>query len=177
MNYTKLFYWLAVADNARTLFGWGVAIFTSIAVMATIINIICRGKYLDLDSETSETNKDEYLQTAKSARKWILWSYPFMFLWWALLVFTPSKKDALLIVAGGQTMNFLTTDSSAKQIPHELSNFVVTELKNMAADAKVDLNIANQKEKILNEAKNMTTDELIQKMSVDSAFAKIVLNK
>lgn len=175
MNYTKLFYWLAVADNARTLFGWGVAIFTTIAVVATIINIICRGKYLS--SETPESDKEDYLQTAKSARKWILWSYPFMFLWWALLVFTPSKKDALLIVAGGQTMNFLTTDSSAKQIPHELSNFVVTELKNMAADAKVDLNIANQKEKILNEAKNMTTDELIQKMSVDTTFAKIVLNK
>lgn len=175
MNYTKLFYWLAVADNARTLFGCGVVIFTSIAVIATIINIICRGKYSSID--TPESDKDEYLQTAKSARKWILWSYPFMFLWWALLVFTPSKKDALLIVGGGQTMNFLTTDSSAKQIPHELTNFVVTELKNMAADAKVDLNIANQKEKILNEAKNMTTDELIQKMSVDSAFAKIVLNK
>ena len=65
MNYTKLFYWLAVADNARTLFGWGVAIFTTIAVIATIINIICRGKYLD--SDTPESYKEDYLQTAKSS--------------------------------------------------------------------------------------------------------------
>ena len=54
MNYTKLFYWLAVADNARTLFGWGVAIFTTIAVIATIINIISRtGRYKYSIGDTS----------------------------------------------------------------------------------------------------------------------------
>ena len=114
-----------------------------------------------MSNDTPESDKDEYLQTAKSARNWMMWSYPFMFLWWALVVFTPSKKDALLIVAGGQTMNFLTTDSSAKQIPSELSNFVVTELKNMAADAKVDLNIANQKEKIANQKEKMASCVLV----------------
>jgi uridylate kinase len=100
-----------------------------------------------------------------------------MFLFWSLFIFTPSKKDALLIVAGGQTMNFLTTDSVAKQIPHELSNFVVTELKNMAAEAQVDLNIKDQKEKILEDAKNMSAKELVEKMKVDSTFAKVILDK
>lgn len=27
MDYTKLFYWLVIADNARLLFGWVIAIF------------------------------------------------------------------------------------------------------------------------------------------------------
>lgn len=163
MNYTELFYWLTVADNARDLFRVGVIIFTAIAVIATVANILLRG---DGDDDS-----------ATQARKWIWWSYPFMFLFWSLLIFTPSKKDALLIVAGGQTMNFLTTDKSAKQIPHELSSFIVTELKNMAADAKVDLNIKDQKEKILEEAKDMTAKELMEKMKVDTTFAKIVLDK
>jgi hypothetical protein len=105
------------------------------------------------------------------------WSYPFAILFWMLQIATPSKKDALLIVAGGQTLNFLTTDSTSKQIPKELSNFVVTELKNMANDAKINLNIQDQKEKILEEAKNMTSAELITKMASDSNFAKIILNK
>jgi uridylate kinase len=35
----------------------------------------------------------------------------------------------LLIIAGGQTQFFLTTDKAAKQIPAELSGFVLTELK------------------------------------------------
>ena len=47
----------------------------------------------------------------------------------------------------------------------------------MAQDVKVELNIQNQKEKILEDAKNMTTSELIQKMNSDSIFAKIILNK
>ncbi len=163
MNYTELFYWLTVADNARLLFKWGAGIFTFVALVSTAVNIICR-----LDNEDN---------AASIARNWIKWSYPFMFLWWALLIFTPSKKDALLIVAGGQTMNFLTTDSTAKQIPHELSNFVVTELKNMASEAQVDLNIKDQKQKILDEAQNMSSKELVEKMKVDSTFAKVILEK
>lgn len=163
MNYTELFYWLTVADNARTMFTVGIMIFTAVAVISTVVNFIAIG---DGDNNT-----------AMQARKWMWWSYPFMFLFWSLYVFTPSKKDALLIVAGGQTMNFLTTDSTAKQIPHELSNFVVTELKSMAAEAQVDLNIKGQKEKILDEAKNMSAKELMEKMKVDSTFAKVILEK
>jgi hypothetical protein len=145
------------------MFRVGLFIFTAIAVIATIINFVCR------------SNDDD--DAAVQARKWMWWSYPFMFLFWSLFIFTPSKKDALLIVAGGQTMNFLTTDKSAKQIPHELSSFIVTELKNMATEAKVDLNIKDQKAKILEEAKNMSAKELMDKMKVDTTFAKIVLDK
>jgi hypothetical protein len=163
MNYTEVFYWLTVADNAKTMFIVGITIFTAVAVISTAINFIARGDGDD--------------NTAVQARKWMWWSYPFMFLFWSLFIFTPSKKDALLIVAGGQTMNFLTTDSTAKQIPHELSNFVVTELKNMASEAQVDLNIKDQKEKILDEAKNMSAKELLEKMKVDSTFAKVILEK
>lgn len=163
MNYTSLFYWLTVADNARFMFKTGMVIFTAIAVIATIVNIFARGEGDD--------------KPADVARKWMWWSYPFMFLFWSMFIFTPSKKDALLIVAGGQTMNFLTTDKSAKQIPHELSSFIVTELKNMATEARVDLNIKDQKQKLLDEAKNMTAKELMDKMKVDTTFAKIVLDK
>ena len=163
MNYTSLFYWLTVADNARDMFFTGIVIFTSVVVLSTAANLISRGNGDDDDADR--------------ARKWMWWSYPFMFLFWSLFIFTPSKKDALLIVAGGQTMNFLTTDKSAKQIPHELSSFIVTELKNMASEAKVDLNIKDQKAKILDEAKNMSAKELMDRMKVDTTFAKIVLDK
>jgi len=105
------------------------------------------------------------------------WSYPFMILFWALYVFTPSKKDALLIVAGGQTLNFLTTDSSARKIPHELSDFVLTELKNMSQEVKVDLNLTDQKEKILEEAKSMTGKQLIERMKNDTTFANFIKGK
>ena len=168
MNYTELFYWLTVADNAKDLFLTGIGVFTLVSIISTVWFIVDR----DDNDMTAAPNS-----AAERAKKWMWWSYPFMVLFWSLHVFTPSKKDALLIVAGGQTMNFLTTDKSAKQIPHELSTFIVTELKNMAADAKVDLNIKDQKEKILEDAKNMSAKELVEKMKVDSTFAKVILDK
>jgi hypothetical protein len=47
----------------------------------------------------------------------------------------------------------------------------------MATEAKVNLNIKDQKEKILSEAKDMTSKELIEKMKVDTTFAKIIMGK
>ena len=171
MNYTNLFYWLTVADNAKSMFVTFIVIFTAISVIATLGYLFGTRT----DRYNGQTDEDKELQ--RMARKWMWWSYPFMILFWSLYVFTPDKRDALLIVAGGTTMNFLTTDSTAKQIPHELTSFVVTELKNMAKNAEVDLNIGSQKDKILDEAKNMSATELMDKMKVDSNFAKIILDK
>ncbi len=74
-------------------------------------------------------------------------------------------------------MEFMTTDSVAKQIPHDVMNFLSTELRNMAAEAKVDLGIENQKEKVLESVKTMTAEELINTMKNDSTVAKIILEK
>lgn len=161
MNWYKLFYWLTVADNAKTMFIVFTALFTLISVISTIAYF---------------TNHDEE-DNQRMSRKWMWWSYPFMILFWSLFIFTPDRKDALLIIAGGGTMEFLTTDSTAKQIPHELSNFVITELRNMGAEAQIELGVKSQKDKILDEAKQMTSEQLLQKMKVDSNFANIILNK
>lgn len=168
MNYTKLFYWLSVADNAKTMFIVFVILFTIISVISTVWFIANRSSY----DMSCEDNKG-----AERAKKWMWWSYPFMVLFWSLFVFTPNKKDALLIVAGGQTMQFLTTDSTAKQIPHDVLNFVSTELRSMAKEAQVDLGISNQKDRLIQEAKQMTTEQLLQRMQTDSLFSKVILNQ
>jgi hypothetical protein len=160
MDYTKLFYWLVVADNAKFMFDVFTGIFTLVSVIATVAYFINIG---DDDNQ-------------RMSRNWMWWSYPIMIIFWSLTIFTPSKKDALLIVAGGQTLNFLTTDESAKQIPSELSGFILTELKNMAAEAQVELGIKDQKERLIEEAKTMTTEELLKRMNEDKNFADIILN-
>lgn len=170
MNYTSLFYWLVVADNMKSLFQVGITIFTIIALFATIVNIISKVNYLEKGSE-------DYLKDSIAAKKWIWWSYPLTFLFWSLFILTPSKRDSLLIVAGGGTLNFLTTDSTAKKIPHEMTNFVVTELKNMAKENEVELGINEQKEKVIEEAKKMSSEELINKIKTDSTFKKILVEE
>lgn len=165
MNYTSLFYWLTVADNAKTMFVIFFILFGVIAAIATIAY---------LGSASKEDEQDEKDQAM--SRKWMWWSYPFFILFMSLYVFTPSKRDALLIVAGGTTLNFLTTDSASRQIPKELSNFVVSELKNMASSAKVELSIKDQKQKMLEEVKDLTTEELLKKMKTDTLLKKALLN-
>lgn len=147
-----------------------IIIFTIISLIATIAYFSNVGAPY---REKTESEKENQMMS----RKWMWWSYPIMVLFWSLYVFTPDRKDALLIVAGGGTMEFLTTDSTAKQIPHELSTFVVTELKNMGKEAQVELGVMSQKDKILDEAKHMTSQQLLEKMRVDSNFANIILNK
>lgn len=172
MNYVKWIYWITVADNARTFFMWFITMFTIISIIATVAYLFCIGSESENGGQTEDDKAGQ-----KMARKWMWWGYPFMILFWMLYILTPNKKDAMLIIAGGQTLNFLTTDSSAKKIPHELTTFVVDGLKSMAKDVQVDLGISNAKDKILEEAKQMTGQQVIERMGVDSNFAKIILNK
>jgi hypothetical protein len=171
MDYTKLFYWLSVADNAKVFFAWGIFIFMLILIISTAVHMA-----IVSSSESSKDEKDVDSRIRRVTRSWqftgLFWSMVF----WSLYIFTPSKKDALLIVAGGQTLNYLTTDTITKQIPREMSNFVLTELKNMAKDAEVDLNISNRKEQILNDIKEMTTEELIHKMKDNPELKELILN-
>lgn len=162
MNYYKIFYWLTVADNAKNLF----VIFGVILGIISVVSVLC---WLGAFDNTEEQKR--------KSRNWVFWSMPFTLLMWSLCILTPSKRDSLLILAGGGTLTFLTTDSAAKQIPHELSSFVISELKSMTSDAKVSIDLSTQKEKILQSAKNMTAAELIDKMKVDSNFAKIIINQ
>jgi hypothetical protein len=162
MNYQKLFYWMSVADQAKTFF-------MIVAVIASIIGLVSFLIALGAFSE-------DYDDKAK-ARKWVFFSWPIWIIFWGLWIFTPDKKDALFIVAGGGAMNYLSQDSTAKQLPHELLEFTKVNLQNLAADAKVQLGIQSQKEKILDEAKNMTSAEILDRMKIDSNFAKIMLQK
>lgn len=168
MNWYSIFYWLTVADNAKDFFWFFAIIFSLIAV----ISIICYFVY----------SYNEATSDARQSRKWFFWSFPFMMLLWMGIIFTPSKRDALLIIAGGGTMEFLSNDSTAKEIPHDMLNFVQVELKAMALEAKVEILDAKNEftqrqieDRIREEAKKLTTDELLLKMQKDKEFARIVM--
>jgi hypothetical protein len=186
MNWYSIFYWVTRADSVRTFFDVASDIFTWMAIFAFIAMI---GAAMHLMSQISDgnckTEEEEKthpeVRSAKMLKRYISSIFyvtlVLSLITWAGYMFTPTKKETLLIIAGGGTMQFLTTDSAAKQIPHELSTFVVTELKSMAKEAQVDLGIASQKDKILEEAKNMTSQQLIERVKVDTNFAKIIMDR
>jgi hypothetical protein len=165
MSYTELFYWLTVAENMKDFFVFFIIIFGASSIASTIAFFVGR----DSDGECPEDG------VAERAKKWIWWSVPFLMVFWFLNIATPDKKQALLIIAGGTSLDYLANDSVAKQIPREMSTFVISELKNMAKEAKVDLGIATQKDKILETAKEMSAEQLIQAMKDNPDMKKILL--
>lgn len=162
MDYQKLFYWMSVADNAKIFF-------LIVAVITSVIGFISLLLSLGVFDPPNDV--------MKKARNWVFFSWPLWIIFWGLWIFTPDKKDALFIVAGGGAMNYLSQDSSAKQLPHELIEFTKVNIQNLAEDAKVQLGVQSQKDKILNEAKNMTSSEILDRMKTDTNFAKIILEK
>jgi len=165
MSYTELFYWLTVADNAKTFFGIFAIVFCFIFILTQLIRI-----FSHTDGEPSE-------DFIARINKWTWYSTPLMLLFLSLWIFTPNKRDALLIIAGGKTLDFLATDEAAKQIPHELSDFVLTELKHMAKDAKVDLGIASEKDKMLDKVKTLTGEELIKFIKENPDYKDLILSQ
>lgn len=186
MNWYNIFYWITRSDSVKDFFDSTSNIFSWFAVLSFIILVIISSFAHSIISENNiKTQEDEDndpdVRGYKRLRRYFAYifyvSLGLSLITWSCYVFTPTKKEALLIMAAGGTMNYLTTDSTAKEIPHEMSTFVITELKTMAQEAKVDLGINSLKDRILDSAKNMSTVQLMERMKVDTNFAKIVLNK
>ena len=167
MSYTELFYWLTVADNAKVFFGVFAVFFSCVFVITQLVRIFSHN-----DGDGSSPDKE----LVNKINKWTWYSTPFMLFFISIWIFTPNKRDALLIVAGGSTLDYLANDSVAKQIPREMSNFVLSELKNMAKESKVDLGIANEKDKLLEKVKNLSGSELIELINTNPEYKDLILN-
>lgn len=172
MNWYQIFYWLVVADSLKNVILTFAIIFTLFAVIAFLWFIIDRNA-----NDATTTGRNGKVTGAERAKKWLWYTLPFLIVLWLCYVLIPDRKGALIIIAGGGALEYFTNDSTAKQIPKELSSFVLTELKTMAAEAKIELGSIGYKEEILNQAKSLTTQELIQKMKQDTTFAKVILNQ
>lgn len=129
MNWYEIFYWVTVADGAKDFFDTFSNVFTWGFIISTVIMIILIGLHLDTTQGKTE-------ETERSDRFWIkffrnisIWLAILSTITWAGYVFIPSKKDALTIIAGGAVGQFITTDSSAKQIPSEVMLLLRSKIK------------------------------------------------
>lgn len=182
MNYYNLFYWITRGDSIKqaldTTSNWCLSFFVCSIIFLVLARMFYTGEIL----ENKDKSPEELSKTAtplKNLFKFSVWCFVVMGLvttvMWVAWAMVPTKKDSLLILGAGATLNFLTQDSAAKQVPSEVMNFMVTELKSLSAEAKVDLGIAVQKDKILQEAKTWSTETLLEKIKVDTSLRKILL--
>lgn len=156
MNWYNIFYWLTVADSVKSFFDVFSNIFTILSVVSLIIMIFMIIAVNDsTNSEESVTSIKWWLSCFR--RIWI-WCMVMLFITWAGYVFTPSKKDAMVIIAGGAVGNFITKDTSARQIPAEIMTLlrdkIRSEIREVNADTVTDTLASKSKEELIDLIKN-----------------------
>lgn len=192
MNYYEIFYWITVADSAKRFFDAMSDIFTFLAIVSFIAFLYVKGvQFFDPQKDHVLDEKGNWLKDQndswvyeeskgfvairKTIALFFYFTTFFCIIFWAGYVFTPTKKDGLLIVAAGGTLNYLSTDSAAKQLPHDMINFVSTELKSLAKEAEVEIKGLNDKQSLKDELLQLPKEQLIERMKTDSIARKLFL--
>lgn len=142
MNWYKIFYWVTVADGVKGFFDTISNVFLFFSVVSFIAYWIVFFSYRngrDGSEPTEPKLRKEYRFWVTIVRRTFIWCFTLMTITWAAYVFCPSKKDAVIIIAGGAVGNFITSDSSAKQIPAELTLLIREKMRNEINELKADV--------------------------------------
>jgi hypothetical protein len=184
MNWYSTFYWLTVADSVKKFFDVASNVFTFFAVIFFLIMIITIiGKAIQVSEDSVENEEDE--KTNADVRAWefakkystkLFWpSLIICIITWLGYVMVPTKKDCLLIIAGGSVGNFLTTDKSAKELPGDITKFLhlslQKEVSDLSEDGRKQIGLQTNKDKLIDKAKKMTKDELVKYLETDSTLS------
>jgi hypothetical protein len=180
MNWYQVFYWMSVADSVSTILG-------HVAVWMCVFGVACTiGYFLSSNALAEHAQRGGPENQSTSYNEWLpwhrAWKRGFTITWVTAVIcliswaFIPSKKQMIVIIAGGAIGNFVTTDSSSRAIPGELTRYVRNYLKNEADDldvkTKEELGLATPKESFLNKAKNMTKEQVIEYLKNDTTVIR-----
>lgn len=166
INYYTVFYWITRADDIKSFFdslsNW-FTFFSILFFFVYIIVFICKTVTID-DNNLRNTEEEIIDPTIRSFNMALGCLKPIFYtsfivciLSWTLWVFIPTKKDAIIIIAGGAVGNFITSDSSVKAIPAELTLLVREKLKSEIEEAK-----SNLSGEIIDTLANKSKEELIE---------------
>lgn len=185
MNWYSVFYWLTVSDGVKRFFDVASNWFTFFTIIFFIIAIVTSiGKAYAIDEENLKTQEEEKknpnFRSWELAKKYAMkFFYTFLILWlftWLGYVFTPSKKDCLLIIAGGSVGNFITSDSSASKIPSDITSYLHLSLKKeisqLTAEERTELGMQTPKERLLDKVQKLSKEELIDFLKSDTSLTK-----
>ena len=157
MSWYWVFYWITVADSLSTILQT-IAIITLIGTIITTIGLFFSANYVAEHAKSGGPEDQTY-----SYNEWVIWhrawrrTFTFTFITciitsiaWAMI---PSKKDALVIVAGGAVGQFITSDSNTRQIPAEvavlLRDKIRSEIKEINSASITDTLASKSKEELI----------------------------
>ncbi len=179
MNFYSVFYWLTVADGVKQVFD----VFSNVFTWFTVISLVAFAIIVGCTIEHSGNKEGEDYKSYVVWRKFmgrIYWtSQVICIITWLGYVLTPTKKDCMLIVAGGAVGNFITTDTSSRAIPADITKFLHLSLnkeiddlqKEVKTDIRKELGVQTEKDKFIEKASKLTKDQLIEYLKNDSTFS------
>lgn len=184
MNYYSVFYWLTVADGVKQVFDVFSNVFTWFTVISLIAYAIMIGVSIQCKIDSNGKDKDD-----KDYKDSMLWRKMVgRFYWtsqiicvitWLGYVLTPTKKDCMLIVAGGAVGNFITTDTSSRAIPADITKFLHLSLnkeiddlqKEVKTDIRKELGVQTEKEKFIERVEKLSKEQLIEYLKNDTTIS------
>lgn len=130
-NYWSL-YLLTRLDNL-------VSLFTTLTIVS-LIGVLFLVIIYSINWIVGDYNSDGE-GTSRAISKQFKWLVPLSLVFSFLLVATPSKNEAIFIVAGGKTMDFIQNDTTINKIPAQttilISEFLEKQINEVKASGSV----------------------------------------
>lgn len=163
MNWYRVFWYFTVADNLKLVCGWLAIVAIAFFIVFVVVRLM-----------NASDAGDRFFDMSRAAKITLFTSLflgVFNLFAWALL---PSKTDALVIICGGAVGNFVTRDSSAAQIPGDLTKYLhrymQREISELDLDTKKQLGLDTPKDKLIDQAKNLTKEQLLELIRNDQSI-------
>lgn len=173
MNLYHLFYWITVAERVQTFLHVLAVLFTILIGANIIFYLVAKFSYIN-------NIRDNYNYTMRSNRLYIKWAkriflvfIPLTSLLWILFIAVPSKSDSILIVAGGTVGEFVKSDSSAKKIPADITNFLHEKIGELTREAKLDV-FPTKQDETMKKLEGMTKEQILEQIKTDTTISKLV---
>lgn len=196
MNWYSIFYALTVSDGVKSFFDVSSNIFTWFAVLSFLTYIgVSIAKSVMVSENRLKTEEEEKVdpdtRSLVKARVYVRNFFYVMLglcmITWSGWVLTPTKKDCVMIIAGGGIATFLTSDTSARKIPGELmklgvvaiqswqdqiKDFTPEERKAIGIQTEAEKVTAKKKDDLVSKVGKMTKEEIVDWLKNDTTILK-----
>lgn len=129
-NYTKI-YWLTRLDGINSFFV-GMSITSTVLIIGIIVGSLMAKSFNEFYRGDELKSRLKTIEQFTSKVKWLVFTF---FLGTLVSIFLPTQKEAVMIVAGGKTIDFIQNDTSIKKIPEQttllISSFFDKQIKEM----------------------------------------------
>jgi hypothetical protein len=111
-------------------------LFLSLAILSTII-IFIGWLWNTIDLSSSYLDEEDIVRLKQQRKQFTskIW-VPTLFT--VLTILTPDTKEAMLIIAGGKTMDYVQSDTSLQKIPYKATELILKKMEDYIDETTCD---------------------------------------